>query len=731
MESRTAVLIANDRVPGLPPLPSLQAAVGTLARQLEGQGVKVSQHYNDGRRRIERALHVTLGSLRYDDDILIIYCGHTLYAEGTVYLAAADTDSTKSLFGIDINFINSEIRNSHCSSAILVLDSDIINLHKNKRSSFERALESGLSSKLTIISANYGRAGRTFFERPGDITRAIRRTYDDDHSVGFLELLEVIPRTVQGAAILLGRPAGAKGASTRRRPMGDSPPPSADECFFHAEMPGQPQLGRPARVEVTVAREKIERLPSPTSQTSHASVDRAKEIILQVVPRANCRTIGDDRATIPVPQIDMPMRLVFEVEGLSDGAAEVWVEARQGPVTLALLRLQPVFVPAQAGMVSATASALVGSQIIETAHLVLRIYEESLGPSRFRLRFNLDCKKPNINIDIKTREFELSRESFVADQYAKLEEAWISDGSEYDGFMRRLKARGIDIYDRLVPDEVRKTLWSHRKQIKAVQVISEEPFIPWEIAYLSDPTSGETDGADFLASFGLVRWLHNIPWPHAELKLRADRVRFVIPDYPKPNWRLPGATKEAEMLRRLFPGAKSVSAQSAEIEDLLREGGNSFDVLHFACHGLAEGDKIWDAGLMMAGRMVGAKYVPDPLEVAQVYAAAKLGGGGTRPIVFLNACQIGRTGRSLSGVGGFASAFLDPKSRQGASLFVGTLWSVGDGSALTFAETFYNRLKAGDTLVSATRAAREQGKIMREPTWLAYTTYGHPYAKIT
>jgi CHAT domain-containing protein len=133
---------------------------------------------------------------------------------------------------------------------------------------------------------------------------------------------------------------------------------------------------------------------------------------------------------------------------------------------------------------------------------------------------------------------------------------------------------------------------------------------------------------------------------------------------------------------------------------------------------------------MMTGRVIGTKYHSDPLEVAQVYAATSLG-SGVRPLIFLNACQIGRAGRSLSGVGGFASAFLAPKSQEGAGVFVGTLWSVGDGSALTFAETFYSRLLAGDTLVSATREARDQAKTALEPTWLAYTVYGHPDAKIS
>ena len=497
-------------------------------------------------------------------------------------------------------------------------------------------------------------------------------------------------------------------SEARRAPLASddaSPSETSEtvECHFHAEMPGQPKIGLPARVEVTVAREEIDKLSSPTSQQGLATVIDQKSILLQVLPRSNCRTVGEDHALIPVPKAQTQETVVFEVEGISPGAAEVWVEARQGAIQLVLLQLQPVFVPEHSSIISAGGSAAIGLQAREPDHLIVRIYEELLGPNRFPLHFNLDCKTPNINIDTRTREFEFSRESFVAGQYAKLEEAWINDGSDYSRFVGRLRARGIDIYDKLVPENVREALWSHRAQIKAVQVISEEPFIPWEIAYLADPASRETNGEDFLGSFGLVRWLHNIPWPRAELNLRPDKFRFAIPDYPEPRWRLPGAVREADMLQRLFPGAQAVHPRSDIVEKMLQQADGAFDVLHFACHGQADGDKIWDASLMMTGRMAGTTYQPDPLEVAQVYASARLGTDGVRPTSFFNACQVGRTGRSLSGVGGFASAFLSPKSREGAGIFVGTLWSVGDGSALSFATTFYERLQAGDTLVSATR----------------------------
>ena len=51
-----------------------------------------------------------------------------------------------------------------------------------------------------------------------------------------------------------------------------------------------------------------------------------------------------------------------------------------------------------------------------------------------------------------------------------------------------------------------------------------------------------------------------------------------------------------------------------------------------------------------------------------------------QPIVLLNACQIGRTGYALTGISGFAQAFL----KGGVGAFIGSLWAVGDRPARVF-----------------------------------------------
>jgi len=100
--------------------------------------------------------------------------------------------------------------------------------------------------------------------------------------------------------------------------------------------------------------------------------------------------------------------------------------------------------------------------------------------------------------------------------------------------------------------------------------------------------------------------------------------------------------------------------------------------------------------------------------------------GKARPLVFLNACQIGRSGMSLTDIGGWAKQFL----LAGAGAFVGAYWSVYDEPAYNFARELYNRLLAGEPIAQAAREARLAIKSTGDPTWLAYTIFADPFATV-
>jgi CHAT domain-containing protein len=168
------------------------------------------------------------------------------------------------------------------------------------------------------------------------------------------------------------------------------------------------------------------------------------------------------------------------------------------------------------------------------------------------------------------------------------------------------------------------------------------------------------------------------------------------------------------------------AADLRKVYEELRQPGR-FDVLHIACHGLADSGDIDSTRLKMQGRFDDDEYIEDWLLATTIENEADLvGPDDERPLVVVNACQTGRLGRSLSGIGGFAPAFI----RKGAGAFVGAHWSIGDDLAFTFVQALYGELRKGRPLAEATTLARRTARDALDPTWLAYTVYGEPGAKI-
>ena len=200
----------------------------------------------------------------------------------------------------------------------------------------------------------------------------------------------------------------------------------------------------------------------------------------------------------------------------------------------------------------------------------------------------------------------------------------------------------------------------------------------------------------------------------------------IIPDYPDASWRLAEPLHERAFLEQL--GAVSVPPHHAAVLALLRDpdGPGGFDLLHFAGHGRATSDDIADAELLLEGHMDRGQYKPEPLPVAVVRQNFRTADDNPGPVVVLNACQTGRLGHQLAGSGGFAEAFIG----GGASAFISSLWSVGDTPARTLVEALYAALLRGDPMAAAVRAAREEARVAGDATWLAFTVYAHPEARL-
>ena len=505
--------------------------------------------------------------------------------------------------------------------------------------------------------------------------------------------------------------------------------PAVVDCYFGAQMLPQPALGSRTRLEIIMSRKAIDLAISVTSAvTGPVPTSATLPLSIEVIPLRNAKVLDPNPAEVTTfpPADDTPVKFVFRVDGNATGTAEFLIEVRQSARVIASLALRPVFVNAEAEVLTASSAARIEAR--PTGGATLRIYEIQPLPGRTEFRFDLGCTDPNININetVRLRD-EFKRDVYVTELLKNIEAAWFRDGKARDRFMLGLRSLGEDMARALLPERLRRALWINRYHIAAVQVLSEDTSIPWELMFLSDPAAMETDGEGFLAEYGMIRWLHDTPWPPRQLFLRPDRVRYVVPAYPVDDYALPDAEKERQELQRMFPGATALEADAVALASQLRRP-DPIDVLHVSGHGDSSITAVLSANLLMAGRIApDGRYEKDPLTDAVVRNQLAFD-PTSHPLVFLNCCRAGRTGNAIAGVGGFAGAFLKPTSGRGAGAFVGAQWSVGDDTALTFAICFYQALLAGKTLVGATRAARGAAKTAGELSWLAYTVYGDPMA---
>lgn len=515
-----------------------------------------------------------------------------------------------------------------------------------------------------------------------------------------------------------GRAARATGRTAH--PAAGGPPAPPTVAYFRAAMAEQAVVGQVASVRCTVGREQLEKLAG--AATAQGPVAEDKPITVQLVVKAHAEVVGDDRADIAVPNPGEPVDLYFDVRPLAKGEGELHVVARQGPIPLVTLVLKPTFVTGRvrkgAGTIGAAADEVPASAPDTCVKHWLRITERTIGTQTV---YDFDLQADDLKLLCSGTSAPLvgDRAQYVARLYQRIEDRAVSSQADAAAFARELRALGGELFDELIPQAIGKALWEHREQLQNVLVLSDEPFIPWELVHLKNGRTLPKDSW-FLAQLGTMRWLQGTYPPDV---LARARTRYVVPDYPaRSGLQLPATAAEATFLSDQL-GGEAVPADSASVLDLLSEPG-SFDLLHFAGHGEAENGS---ARILLTGRIEGDSYLPDSLFESTVnqYAALRAE-DGSRPMVVLNACQAGQLAPQLTHVGGFAHAFI----QNGAGAFVGALWSIGDQPASAFCQELYRALLAGKTLAEASlqarQAARRDGG---EATWLAYVVYGNPCAR--
>ena len=248
---------------------------------------------------------------------------------------------------------------------------------------------------------------------------------------------------------------------------------------------------------------------------------------------------------------------------------------------------------------------------------------------------------------------------------------------------------------------------------------TDHPYVPWELAFLTEPLDPEVP--HFLCAQARVgRWL--LPDDNAAAaglgpvqppptQIRIDGMAVVSGVYGQPGQpRLKEAEAECAELERLYGAAKIDANQDAVLNCII--GAPPVEILHFAVHGKYDPSGAQDGLILVDGILS-----PDQV----------LGGDlPGRPLVFLNACQVGQANEVLGDYAGMAAAFL----RVGASAVVAPLWSIDDATARSIALSFYKEtLEDGAIPAEVIRRVRARFKPTTEKqscTYLAYQFFGDP-----
>jgi hypothetical protein len=458
---------------------------------------------------------------------------------------------------------------------------------------------------------------------------------------------------------------------------------------------------------------------------------------------------GPPWAEIDVPPAGDSHPVLFRLRGEAAGPGRIMIDFAQDGRPLGSVDLEPEVVadadplagrPGPPVAVNLRAAPGPAPDVV----LVVHEYLYQLG----RLHFSLYSKSPALRdlplvahgdlgvVDLRTDVLtwvQQQLETLNADPYAAP-----------DRDAARLAEVGQRLFAQLLPAELRRLCWTfHRRRVRSVMVYSDDPHIPWELIkpWRRDAPTGPLEELPFWGeSYALGRWLRG---PAVADGFTLGRVAAVVarglathrdlPADPGPPAAAPtpaaalgglpleNADRELAILRAL-EGAGARLRVLPALREALRQAlaGGDFDLLHLISHGAFGGSAAADASavLMDDGPFTAGELAPGMAEAL----------GRAAPLVVFNACSTGRVGYSLTRLGAWAAEL----AQLGCGGFVGSLWRVSDDGALAFAERFYGRLTAGEPIGEALRQARLALRLRdpEDPTWLAYTCFADPLARV-
>jgi hypothetical protein len=362
----------------------------------------------------------------------------------------------------------------------------------------------------------------------------------------------------------------------------------------------------------------------------------------------------------------------------------------------------------------------------ETADLVLTVRQPDRGRSQYEVDVRCGIEgeeyesRPFGSFDLEGRELSRYLSDALDPHFARFPGNEVSDAdfpmavaNWNRAFMKALSDLGKQLWVHL-PASFREEylrLAALPTPPRSLFVFSDELAFPWEIVR----PSGKVDGRyTELPPLGIAhvfgRWRPATGARPQPQTMPVGSMAIVIPDAQAAG--LPWAQSELDEISRLVPAAVPLRPATREgLERLL--ASTAVQVVHFSGHG-----EIGANADLASLALEGGDSIP-----AMAFAANALG-SEAQPVLYLNACSVGRGGHVLSRAGGFAGNCIE----AGWSGIIAPYWPVYDSAAAAFGIAFYRKLKAGCTIGQALQELRAESP--DDPTAQSYAWFGDPFARL-
>lgn len=480
--------------------------------------------------------------------------------------------------------------------------------------------------------------------------------------------------------------------------------------LVQTEFPDSVALGQTVSLLVSLVRETVRQSVLSIAVPIETQVD----IVVQT--QRGFALESSDEGSLRISNEEDSLPFQFKLRATEVGPGRIRILCFQGGKPLGEIILTPTVVAADQGTRrehDKIHQVLAPFSIIQP-DLTLLIFEH-MNQGQLEITLRLSAQNPDLGLNFKPFgpiKLRMNPLLYFQDFFKDIEGLPITRPNDQVVAIHKLARKGAKLFQDLLPENLRTLLWSLQDRIRTVQVLSDEPWIPWELLKLCGEENDEIVEGPFLCeAFTMTRWFPGIG---RRPLLRLQRMAIVVPT----DSGLTHVQNERAYLLSLANNQRQISevpATYVEVLEALSKG--NFDCWHFTGHGRFEASDPNRSALMLERHQ---RLCPEDL------SGKVRNCGRAQPLVFLNACQTGREGFSLTGIGGWAHNFVE----AGAAAFIGSLWSVYDKTASTFAQTFYNYLLDGETIGRAIREARVATQASNDLTWLAYTVFAEPLAKV-